>query len=48
MFLKLNVDGTVFFDLYKAGVDIIVWDVRGKGLLVASIAENTLVSPESI
>lgn len=44
-FLKLNVDGAVYFDLQKAGVGTIVRDHEGKAIVATSIVEGNVASP---
>lgn len=46
-YVKLNVD-EVIFDLEKIGIDVIVWDNRGKALFAASLAEMNVAQLESI
>lgn len=47
-FLKLNVDGAIFFNLEKTGIGIILQDSRGKPLFAASIDKILVAQPESI
>lgn len=39
-FVKINVDGTMFYDLAKAEIDIIVINSRGDAVFAISIAER--------
>lgn len=46
--LKLNVDGAIFFDLWKTGVCVIIQDHEGKTFFVASLKEDEVVNQETI
>lgn len=47
-YLKINVDGEVFFDNYKAGIDMILRDENGETIQAASIAELGVKEPEDL
>lgn len=47
-FLKLNVDGIIFFYLQKARVGVIVRDPQGSTILVASLSEKNVHYPKAI
>lgn len=48
IFLKLIVDGAMFFDLQKTGIGFIVLDHEAKALLAACILENNVANPKTI
>lgn len=43
-FFKLNMDGAVFFDFQKVGVDFIIQDHGGKTLLADSITKSNVAN----
>lgn len=45
-FLKLDVDGAMFFDQQKAGIGF--RDHKGKAVMATSMAERWVANPESI
>ncbi|XP_042965942.1 uncharacterized protein LOC122299620 [Carya illinoinensis] len=47
-FLKLNVDGALFFDQKKAGIGAVLRDGRGEVILAASKMECYIEEPETI
>lgn len=47
-FLKLNVDGAMFFNLQKIGIGAILRNSNGDAIMVASILENDFPNLESI
>lgn len=47
-FIKLNINGTVFFDQNKVGVGLILRNEKGKTLLAASLPEEGIKSPKEV
>lgn len=47
-FFKLNVDGALFFDLQKVGINYIIHNHQCKVIMIASIANNCVMSPKTI
>lgn len=47
-FIKLNVDGALFFDLQKAGVGVIARNSHGSTILTASLLEANISQPKAI
>lgn len=47
-FLKLNVNGIIFFYLQKARAGVIVRDPQGSTILIASLFEKNVHYPEAI
>lgn len=47
-FLKLNVDGVIFFNLEKTDIGTIIQDGKRKSLFAASVVESNIELPESI
>lgn len=47
-FVKIDVDGAIFYDLEKARIGVIVRDRRGQAILAASLAKREVDKSESI
>lgn len=47
-YLKLNMDGAIFFDYQKVGISFILRDEQGETLKVASKVETQVNKPEDI
>lgn len=47
-FVKLNVDGAIFFDYLRAGIGLILRDDKGDFMFVASVAKKGLQEPKTI
>lgn len=45
---KLNIDGSIFFDIQEVGIGVILRDIKGNAVMVVSKKEKALVQLENI